>query len=239
MKTRILMLFAAATLAAGTAHAFEEKVWLLLGGGGSKYAMTDLNDELRYSNSAAGAGAAQFGMIEQGTSLSLAAGFELPNRLTFGLGTDRMFASTDASDASGSARYQFTAHAWRVFAEYPFHAPGRAGLRIGLGSGVIGESGKISFSIPGSVPPDPTILRGWAPMFEAYAAGDVWMTRRVGLSAAFGYRHAKLDVLHTPVDEFGQYYEFYSDIDGTPIEVDYSGAYVRLGFKVTGRGLEE
>lgn len=234
MKRTIVLLGAIALLAllrAAPAQAFDERTWLLLGGGGAQYGMADLNQELDAFNSTYGSGGLTFDHIEKGTALGVAAGFELRNRWNLGVGMDRMFASTEAFDGVDRVRYQFTANAWRVFGEYALQPVGRTGLRFGAGVGVVGESGKTTIASPG-YPTTESKVSGAAPLYEAYAGGDVWFGSRVALSAAGGWRYAKLASVHA-----GDY-EYDSQIDGSPVSIDFSGAFVRLGLKFSSRPAE-
>lgn len=225
MRWKIALLVGVAALAAGPAHALNERAWLLVGGGAAAYGMSDLNEELRAFNATYGSGGLTFDMIEKGPALGLAVGFETSGRWNFGLGVDRMFATTTASTPTAEVRYQFTANGWRAFAEYALRPIGKSALRLGFGAGVIGESGKITITQAGYTPSEPSKLSGAAPLYEAYAGGDLWLTPIVAISGASGYRYAKLGSVNTDG------YEYDSQIDGTPVSIDFSGPYVRLGLK--------
>lgn len=230
MRWKIALLVLAAALAARPAQALNERTWLLVSGGGAAYGMSDLNEELRAFNATYGSGGLTFDMIEKGPSLGLAIGFETRGRWNFGVGVDRMFATTIASATGQEVRYQFTANGWRAFMEYALRPVGSSALRIGLGAGVIGESGKITITQVGYTPSEPSKLNGAAPLYEAYAGGDLWLTPVVAISGAGGYRYAKLASINTDG------YEYDSQIDGSPVSIDFSGPYVRLGLKFASGG---
>ena len=227
MKLHIATFVVAAALLAAPAHALNEPVWLQINGGGANYGMTDLNDELRTANEAnAGTGFA-YPLLRNGLGLGFAIGIEFQNRWSFGVGLDRLFAETSASDASGALRYQFTANAWRGFAEYSLRPLGAHSLRFGFGAGVLGESGKLTVSIPDDAPSDYRIT-GAGPLYEASAGGDFWATPQFAITSAFGYRYAKLKSVNLEGDVF-------ISANGEAMQLDYTGPYARVGIKLASR----
>lgn len=224
MRTTIAMILtAAAVLTPLSAEAQNERAWLQLVAGGGSYAMSDLNRDITNYNQA-NPGAANFGLIRNGKSLGGAMGFEMPSRWNFGIGLDRMYAETKASDATGATEYQFNANGWRAFAEYSLKPIGHSSLRVGTGIGIIQESGKMVVSSPGNNPQEYKIS-GTAPLYEGYAGGDVWLSEVLSVNAAAGYRLAKLNSIKI---EGGTLI----NNNGEATSTDYSGPYFRVGFKV-------
>lgn len=221
-------LLVAGALAAAPAHALNERVWLQVTGGGATYGMDNLNQVLSDYNASIAGAAPAFPLVRNGLGLGVAAGAELPNRWTIGVGLDRLYAETKASDASGAERDQFTANAWRLFAEYALRPVPSSGLRFGVGIGLLGESGKITQSVPGLAPVDYK-LSGSAPLYEAYLGGDLWVAPQFALTAAGGYRYARL-----PETMLERSAVFIND-NGEALELDYSGPYFRFGVKLLGR----
>lgn len=226
MRWTIAMVSVAALTIAGSAQAFDERAWLFVGGGGAKYAMTDLNEEVKAFNQTNSGSGLAFATIDKGPGFSIEAGYETTARWNFGIGYDRLLAETSASDATDKIRYDFTTNAVRAFAEYSIRPMGSNSIHLGAGFGWIGESGKVTLTSSGS-PPSEEALRGTGPLYDGYAGANLWITQTFGLSGTAGYRYAKFARIHT---ESG--YEYDSQIDGSPVQIDFSGPYVRLGFKL-------
>lgn len=206
-----------------------ERVWLMVNGGRSSYGMSDLNRDITAFNQAnAGSGMA-FPLVKSGTSLGGAVGCETPSQWNFGVGYDRLYATSEASNASGALRYEFTADAWRAFGEYALRPIGSSSFRVGAGIGYVSESGKVTQSSPGNAPQDYHIS-GVGPLYDAYAGGDWWATGQFALAGAVGYRYAKL----SSIDIAGG---TLITTNGQATGVDYSGPYVRMGIKLVGKGV--
>src|SRR5262245_9483080 len=176
MRRTIALLTAAGMMMPLAAHALNERVWLSLNGGGGTYDMSTLNAELDDINASYGY---SFPHVTQGTSMGGSVGFETAGRWNYGLGFDRLAATTRTSDASGSIEYALGANAWRMFAEYALRPIGRSTVFVGAGFGILQEHGKIVFTAPGTAP-DEYKTNGSNPMIEGYVGGNVWATSRFG-----------------------------------------------------------
>jgi hypothetical protein len=227
MRRLAIVIIAALITAPRTAHAQTERVWLMLGGGAGRYDMSALNRDIDAYNQSTGGSTPSFPLVHKGSALAAAAGFETPTRWNFGIGLDRLYAPTKASDANGAIEYQFTANGWRAFGEYALRPIGSSTLRFGAGAGIVGESGKLVFSSPNAAPEEFRI-RGCAPLYEAYVGGDVYLGPQFALTVAGGYRYAKLGSIKI---EGGTLITS----NGEATSVEYSGAYVRLGVKLIAR----
>jgi hypothetical protein len=209
------------------AHAID-KTWLEVSTGGGTYAMSDLNREIETYNAANPGG--EFAAVNRGLSLGFAAGCQVSNRWNFGLGMDRLKATTRASNSSGATDYNFGANGWRAFAEYGVHATKTTSMRLGFGAGIVAESGKMTISAPDS---DPTKddIKGHGTVFEAYGGGDWWATPQVAIQAAAGYRRAKVGEVQISGGTL-------IAANGEPVTLDFSGPYLRLGVRVVAKGIQ-
>jgi hypothetical protein len=227
MRRTIALLTVVGLMVPLAAHALNENVWLMLNGVGGRYDMSELNDELAAFNAANAGSAMIFPMIKKGISYGGSVGVETAGRWNFGLGLDRLHAISRASDPNGAVDYDFSANAWRAFAEYAIRPMGHSSLFLGGAVGVVSESGKITESMPFQLP-QAYKLDGGAPLYEAHAGGNWWASPRFALVAAAGYRYARIKTVKI---EGGTLITS----NGETLAVDYSGPYVRLGFKLAGR----
>lgn len=232
MRRTIFLLMVAGLMAPLAAHAMNEHVWLMVNGGGGTYGMSALNAELTaYNEANAGTGIA-FPLIKNGYSWGVAAGFDTQGGWSYGVGLDRLHASSKAGDANGSDDLRFNANAWHGFGEYTIRDMGRSSMVVGVGAGIVAVSGKeiVSQAGVGSVEYK---LSGSSPMFEGHAGGNWWITSKFAFMVTAGYRYAR--VREVRIDS---YYPL-MDSNGEPLAVDYSGPYARLGFKLAGNTVED
>jgi opacity protein-like surface antigen len=228
MRRTIAILTAAGlTMIPLAAHALDERVWIALNGGGSTYGMSELNSELdAYNASYSGT----FKHIEKGRSLGFAVGFETASHWNYGLGFDRLDASTSTTDPMGEVHYRLGANAWRAFGEYSFAPIGHTSLLIGGAFGVVQEHGKFVLITPG-YPPEEFKTIGNGPLFEAHAGGNVWVTNQIALTATAGYRYARVKELKLeggfPI----------VDQNGNPLPLDFSGPTARVGIKFAAKSV--
>src|SRR5882672_10804747 len=124
MFKRIMLVVLAGLVMPLSAHALGEKTSLVLGSGGGSYVMKQLNQEIEAYNAANPGSGYQFPTVKRGASLSGACGYELPSRWSFGIGLDRLYASTKASNSGGAMEYNLTANGIRAFGEYGFQPIG-------------------------------------------------------------------------------------------------------------------
>lgn len=211
------------------AHALNEQVWLLVNGGGGTYVMSDLNTEIDAINTAYAGTGWSFSRVERGRLFGIAMGFETASNWNFGAGVDRLDASTRASDASGALEYKFGANNWRLFGEYALQPVGNSTFFVGLGVGIIQESGKLIESASGSAPLEFKI-GGSDPSYEGYIGGNWWITPQIGVTATAGYRYARVKEVN---------------VEGVPLimsngevmSLDFSGPSARLGIKLAAKSL--
>jgi hypothetical protein len=228
MSKRILLVALAGLLAPRCAHADGEKPWLALNSGGGSYAMSALNQEIDTYNAANAGSGALYDRVKHGPLFGGAIGFELPSQWSFGVGIDRLYADTKASNSSATLEYNLNANCWRTFAEYALAGVGRPSLRGGIGVGVIAQSGKEIAAAPG-VPKSEHRLTGYGMLYEAYGGGDWWATSSLAFEGTAGFRRAKIPKVKA--DGLGTLVT----ATGDPVAIDFTGPYVRLGVKLVGK----
>lgn len=198
--------------------------WISGNFGGSFYAMKDVNDDISNINALLAGSGLSMEEITKGPSLGLAIGIDLLNGFGLGIGYDRLPASSDVSDASGSIEYNMPANLVRAFGRYSFSNTGRTRGFVEASVGRITTVGDVSLSVSGSGS-DSRDLEGSGLAIEGCLGGEHWATPQFALTGSAGFRRAKssnVTVGNTPV---------YS-ASGDDYTVDYSGLFVRLGFKV-------
>ena len=227
MRRSIILLTVAGLMVPLSAHALNEHVWLMVSGGGGTYNMSDLNAEFTAINEANAGTGIVYPLIKNGYSWGVAAGLDTQGGWSYGLGLDRLHASSKASDANGSDDIQFNANAWHGFGEYAIRGMGRSSVVVGGGAGIIAVSGKEVVSETG-IGSTEYKLSGSSLMFEGHAGGNWWITSKFAFVVTAGYRYARvrevrIDTAYTLMDS-----------NGEPLAVDYSGPHARLGFKLAG-----
>jgi len=226
MLKRISLLMLVAMGIPLCALAAGERPWMVVSGGGGRYAMTQLNNEIKIYNDTY-ANSPHFKTVDQGAAWGLTAGCELANHWSIGAGLDRLMAITKASDASGALEYNLAANAWRVFAEYGLQPSGYSSVRFGVGTGAIAESGQLTASAPNEAPLKDHV-GGSGALFEAYGGGDFWVTPMVAVQSVAGYRYAKIKEMNISGGSV-------ISANGEPVGLDFSGPYVRLGVKLVAK----
>lgn len=211
------------------AHALNEHVWLMLNRGGGTYVMSDLNAEIDAVNAAYAGTGWSFAQVNGGRSMGGAMGFETAGQWNFGLGFDRLGATTKASDASGGLEYRLGANAWRLFAEYSLQPIGNSTFFLGGALGIIQESGKLIETAPGYEPVEYKI-GGSDPSYEGYVGGNWWVTERFAVTATAGYRFALVKEVN--IEGFPLLMS-----NGEPMTLDFSGPSARLGIKLAAKSL--
>jgi hypothetical protein len=193
--------------------------------------MSDLNAEIDAFNAANAGSGWRFPRVESGRSFGGAVGFETAGRWNFGVGFDRLEASTKASDAGGALEYRFGANAWRLFGEYPLGPIGRSAVFVGGAVGIVAESGKAVESAPGYAPMEYR-MSGGGPLVECHAGGNLWATPHLALTVSVGYRYAR-------VKEFEIEGLTFLMSNGEAMSLDFSGPSARVGIKLASRAADE
>jgi len=194
-------------------------------GSWNTYGMSAANSQIGSFNEDL-AGDAHMSKITSDPGLGVQLGTDL-RRFGLGLGYERFFASSDVeySDAWGAIRMKLPANAWYALAEARLPMSGMMRARVGVGAGVVAlapvtqlvlsyRHGALNYAIPKT---------GSGPMLQGYVTGE-WAGQVMDLFASAGYRYAKVSHPRTADT---------ANLSGVPnFAIDYSGATVRLGFKV-------
>jgi hypothetical protein len=197
--------------------------WLAGHGSYATYSMSDVNSDIGSLNAQLEGSGLEMDEIHGALGFGLAFGLELPNRFSVGIGYDRLPASTDVGDASGSIEYEFPANAFRAFGVYSFSGPGAMSAQLGGSLGVVQEAGTIGVTVTdvGSYRGN---IHGTGGLLELFVGGDWWTAPQFALTGSAGYRYAKIgeltlggETIYLP--------------NGEKESVDYSGVVVRLGIK--------
>lgn len=203
-RSRTVLVLAALALAPGLAQA-EARFGIELQGGFSRYAMADVNDSLSSFNQQLGTG---FGAIQDGPEFGIAIHvWAADPRLLLRAEFERLGASSEDS----SVRFDMSANVYTVSASFFPPTEGTFHYGLGLGFGLAYTRGELSG-------PELSIEAngggGVATRITAEALQYIGST--LALHAILGYRHAAVDMK-------------FESADAAPIEVDYSGAFLRLG----------
>jgi hypothetical protein len=206
------------------AQAFNEPVWLMLNGVGGTYSMSALNAEIDAINAANAGSGFSFAHVTNGNSFGGSVGYEASSKWNFGVGVDRLEATTVASDAAGAVEFRLGANAWRAFGEYALRPLGHSTLFLGGAIGIIQENGKI-IDAPTGYAPVAYDTYGADPMVEGHVGGNWWVTPRFAVTAIGGYRYARVKQIR--VEDAP-----YITATGERLSLDFSGASLRIGIKL-------
>lgn len=198
--------------------------WISGSFGGSLYSMEDINDDVRNINALLAGSGLSMEEVTKGPSLGVAFGIDLANGFGFGIGFDRLAASTDVSDASGSLEYDMPANLIRAFGRYSFSNTGQARGFIEASVGRVSTVGQVKLSVSGSGAMSAD-LEGSAMAFEGCVGGEFWSTPQFALTGSAGFRRAKSS--DATVDNEPIY-----TASGENYSIDYSGMFARAGIKV-------
>lgn len=218
-----ILLFLALALPAPS-WADELRPFLGVHGTLSTFAMSDVNQDIGTINTALVGTGLSMDEIHSGAGAGVSAGLEFPGPLSAGLGYDRLFASSEVGDFSGSLKYDFPANLYRAFLHYGLAEGPTTGAFLGAALGIVSEAGRVGLSVTGSGSAHSDV-RGTGPLFELYAGGDVWASPQFALTGSAGYRYAK--VREVEADGSTVFLE-----SGQKMSIDYSGVFLRLGLKL-------
>ena len=206
-----------------TALAGVVRPWLGVQGALSTFGMSDVNDDIGAVNAALAGTGLSMDEIHGGWGLGVSMGIEPLGPFSVGFGYDRLFASTDVGDFSGSIEYDLPANLFRAFGQYGFAPAGSSGGYLGAALGVVSEAGSVTLSVTG-VGSQSVDLHGSSPLFELYGGGEWWTNGPLALSGSLGYRFAKI----TEIEANG---ETVLTASGDKYTIDYSGLFLRAGLR--------
>jgi hypothetical protein len=225
MNSRItLIVLLLLVVAVPVASAGTPRPWLSGSLGGSTYAMGDVNDDIGNVNLSLAGSGLSMDEINSGLGLGVAFGIDFPGGFAAGVGYDRLSASTDVGDATGSLEYKMPGNLVRAFGRYTFaNAPKAKGfLEASLGRVSTAGSVKLTAVGFGSTSAD---LEGHGLALEGSGGIQVWVAPQFALSGSLGFRHAESKDI--TVDGDPAY-----NASGGRYSVDYSGLFLRAGATV-------
>ena len=206
------------------AHAGSVRPWFGAHGSMSTYSMSDVNRDISNFNAAIAGSGLSMDEIHGGLGLGMTLGIDLPSPFSIGVGYDRLSASTDVGDASGSIKYKFPANAFRAFGQYSFSGAGASRGHIGGALGLINEAGSVTVEITGQTPFEENV-HGSGALFELFGGGDWWASPQFAITGSAGYRYAK-------INEIKVLGEVVYISPGEKESIDYSGIFARVGIKL-------
>ena len=224
MRSAVLALVAIALLAPSSSQGAGFKPWAAASGSWATYSMKDVNDQIGSINQTLAGSGLSMDEINNGFGFGVAFGGDLNDAVTVGVGYDRLFGSSDVSDASGGIKFDLPANTFRGFGEYRFPSTGQLKPHAGIALGMVSASGTVELSVSG-FPTDKSDVEGTGPLAEVYVGGDMWASPQFAIIGAAGYRYAK-------ISEFKVAGETATKEDGSKATMDYSGFNARLGLKV-------
>jgi hypothetical protein len=198
--------------------------WVSAGLSGATYAMTDVNSDISHVNAAIATSGLSMNDVSHGAGFGFAAGADLGNGFSLGLGYDRLSANSKVADASASIEYDMPANAIRAIARYALESHSRSGAFVELALGRVSAAGNVNVSVTG-VGSQTGKIEGAGLDFELGLGGQAWLSPQFGLVGSLGYRHAvagDVSVAGTPVH----------NPDGSAYTIDYSGLLVRAGISL-------
>ena len=223
MRALMILLLAAALIPA-TAGAASLRPWVEATGSWATYSMGDVNKYVGNIN--ADIAPLSMDKIHNGLGFGGRIGLDLPKTLGFGVGYERLGASTDVSDAGATLTLAHPANAFSAFFEYRLPEQGRFGMLLGVSGGMVSESGKLEME--GPTRSETITLSGSGPLFQLYFGSTLWAMPQFGIGAAAGYRYARIGQVTAKEEGVSVVMR---NADNSDMTTDYSGAFVRLGLK--------
>lgn len=218
MRAFSILLLALAVSAPATAPAAALKPWVALDGSLGRYSMGDVNRQLDALNLDLIGTSLYLSPIANGPGCGVSAGVDIGPGFSFGIGYDRLFASSGIADTARYTKLTLPANTVRGLVEYAFPRKGPVGAHIGAAAGRLMVTGQL---VGDSV----FQVRGTAPLFEVYLGGDWKAQPRCALFATVGYRYAR-------VKEVKVNGRVELNPDGSKQRLDYGGPLARLGLRI-------
>jgi hypothetical protein len=196
-------------------------IWIAPAAGYGTYSMSDVNDDIDALNAYTGLAMDD---VSGGLAYGLQAGVNVTPVVSLFAGYERIAASTEVGDYSGSLEYDLPANAFFAAAAYSF--PTQSNFHLGLAglAGMVSAAGDVKISITG-VGAASGDVTGSGLMFEGRAFGDLYAMPRLILTPSIGYRIAK-------ISEFEVADQTVFNADGSKMALDYSGLTLRIALKI-------
>lgn len=199
--------------------------WIAGSVGAATYSMGDVNDDIGNINAAIAGSGLRMDPIEHALNFGAAAGFDFGKGFSLGVGYDRLPASSDVGDWSGSIVYDFPGSFVRAFGRYAFQSTSKANGFLEGSLGRISAGGDVTVNVSGegSVSGD---VEGSGIGFEGAAGIELWTSPQFAFTGSLGFRHAvakdvKVDGLAVYNNSGGEY------------TIDYSGVFARAGVRLS------
>ncbi|MCC6653258.1 MAG: hypothetical protein IT348_19055 [Candidatus Eisenbacteria bacterium] len=224
MKPQALLLATALLVSPSLSRSAAIRPWVSGALAGSTYAMGDVNDDISTINSALNGSGLKMEKMSSGVGFGFSAGLDMGSGWSIGLGYDRLNASSDVGDYSGSLEYDMPGSLLRGFGRYTFASPGKVKGFLEGSAGRVTAGGSVTLSATGGGALSRDV-EGSGIAFEASAGGEIWAAPQLAFTGSAGFRKAEAKNVTS---------------DGTPVftasgedyTIDYSGLFARLGVKI-------
>ncbi len=214
-----ILICLAGTVATGQSDA-QVIPWFGAGAGYGTYAMEDVNAEIRYLDTQI---SEEFDEMEHGAAFAAGAGIDINQQVRVGLHYQRLLASSEVSDFTGSLKYDFPANL--IFGSVSYLPVTRSEFRPGLGvsGGLVSADGTLEISLVGAGAGSGAVT-GNGYYAGAHLSVDIPMGQTGAFIPQLSYRYAKIP----EVEIQGQ--TIYNP-DGTNYTLDYSGIVLTVSLR--------
>ena len=185
------------------------------------YSMEDVNEDIRNFDALV---SASFDEINNGFGFGGAAGLSLGSGVDIAARYERMLASSDVSDQTGSLEYDFAANAFYGTLEYRSLSASGPSFGIGAGAGIVSSAGDVEVSLTGLGAASGDV-EGSGPLLQVFGLVDFAPRSRASVVVLGGYRYAKASSVKldgVPIE----------NQDGSDFDVDYSGLIVGAELRI-------
>lgn len=220
----VLVVFAVLSFLTASAHAqgtAAKTFWIGPVIGIGTYAMSDVNDDINNISAVTGLSMDE---ITNGVAFGAEAGLQVTPMTSIFAVFERVTASSEVGDYSGSLEYKLPANVFLGGVQQSF--PSSSQFQFGLAAlaGIVSSAGEINLSITGegAVSGD---ISGSGPVAEARLVGDYIASPALVISTNVGYRFAKISEIK--VED-----QTVFNPDGSKEAVDYSGITARVLLKI-------
>ena len=201
--------------------------WVAASGNVGTTAMGDVNDVVAAINAGLAGSGLSMGEVKVGFGGGAAVGLDLNGgKWSIGLSYEYIKAATKLSvPGAGDVDLKMPANAFALNAAY--YAPSSGQFEIGGGAGIGLLTSKLAVTVPGASSGD---FKGNGFLIEGLVSGKWKAAESFSIVPQVGYRFAKV----SKVEQSGVPI---SNAAGTGnLEVDYSGVFARLGFRLSFKG---
>jgi hypothetical protein len=198
--------------------------WLSGAIGGSTYAMSDVNDDVGFINTALGGTGLRMGEVTAGFNYGAAIGLDVWRGFAVGLGYDRLAGHSDVAGYGLSVEYDLPADLLRGFGRYSFKSAGKSNGFLEASLGRVKSAASTTFAVPG-LGTETSDLEGTSLAYEAAGGISAWTAPQFAITVMVGYRHATIGDVEVDGERI-------YDQSGGDYTIDYNGMFARLGILV-------